>query len=44
MRFSDPVESRRNRLRVVIALVNAGNIKVVLRELLVRSLPSSVIL
>ncbi|GAA5864433.1 hypothetical protein JCM8547_005818 [Rhodosporidiobolus lusitaniae] len=34
VRFSDPVESRRNRLRVVVALASEKNIKVVLRELL----------
>ncbi|BGO94399.1 hypothetical protein NBRC10512_002097 [Rhodotorula toruloides] len=34
VRFSDPVESRRNRLRVIVALANQSNIQVVLRELL----------
>ncbi|GAA5901016.1 hypothetical protein JCM6882_006002 [Rhodosporidiobolus microsporus] len=34
VRFGEPVEVRRNRLRVVVALAGEGNIKVVLKELL----------
>ncbi|GAA5847068.1 hypothetical protein JCM9279_002675 [Rhodotorula babjevae] len=34
VRFSDPVESRKTRLRVLVALVTETNIRIVLRELL----------
>ncbi|GAA5995986.1 uncharacterized protein JCM10292_004872 [Rhodotorula paludigena] len=33
VKFSDPVESRRNRLRVLVALAHESNIRIVLREL-----------
>jgi len=36
VRFSDPVESRKTRLRVLVALARESNIRVVLHELLVR--------
>ncbi|KPV73944.1 uncharacterized protein RHOBADRAFT_54528 [Rhodotorula graminis WP1] len=34
VRFSDPVESRKTRLRVLVALATESNIRIVLRELL----------
>ncbi|GAA6054425.1 hypothetical protein JCM3770_007210 [Rhodotorula araucariae] len=34
VRFSDPVESRKNRLRVLVSLARESNIRIVLRELL----------
>lgn len=37
VKFSDPPESRRTRLRIIIALTNESNIRIVLKELLVRS-------
>lgn len=41
VRFSDPRESRRTRLRIMVALANEQNIRIVLKELVVESLLSS---
>lgn len=41
VRFSEPVEGRQARVRILVALANESNIRTILSELLVRAYLSS---
>ena len=41
VRFSEPVEGRQARVRILVALANESNIRTILSELLVRTFQSS---